>query len=32
MLAYDANSCGRKTRLHVRSIVGFVVVDPSGAV
>jgi hypothetical protein len=30
VLAYDANSGGRKTRLHVRSLAGFVVVDPSG--
>lgn len=30
MLAYDANSCGRKTHLHVRSLAGFVVVDPRG--
>jgi hypothetical protein len=32
VLAYDANSGGHKTRLHVRSLAGFVVVDPSGAV
>lgn len=32
VLAYDANSGGRKTRLHVRSLAGFTVVDPSGAV
>jgi hypothetical protein len=32
VLAYDANSGGQKTRLHVRSLAGFVVVDPSGAV
>lgn len=31
-LVWDANSGGGKTRLHARSIVGFVVVDPSGAV
>ena len=31
VLAYDANSGGRKTRLHVRSLAGFVVVNPSGA-
>lgn len=29
VLAYDANSGGRRTRLHVRSLAGFVVVDPS---
>jgi hypothetical protein len=28
VLAYDANSGGRKTRLHVRSLKGFVVVNP----
>lgn len=32
VLAFDANSGGRKTRLHVRSLAGFTVVDPSGAV
>lgn len=32
VLAYDANSGGRKTRLHVRSLAGFVVVDPRGGV
>ena len=32
VLAYDANSGGHKTRLHVRSLAGFVVVDPNGAV
>ena len=32
VLAYDANSGGHKTRLHVRSLAGFIVVDPSGAV
>lgn len=32
VLAYDANSGGHKTRLHVRSLAGFVVVDPTGAV
>ncbi len=32
VLAYDANSGGRQTRLHVRSLAGFKVVDPSGAV
>ena len=31
VLAYDANSGGRKTRLHVRSLAGFVVVNPNGA-
>lgn len=30
-LVFDANSGGGKTRLHARSIVGFVIVDPSGA-
>lgn len=30
VLAYDANSGGRRTRLHVRSLAGFTVVDPSG--
>lgn len=28
--AYDANSGGRKTRLHVRSLAGFTVVNPRG--
>jgi len=28
VLAYDANSGGRKTRIHVRSLSGFVVVNP----
>jgi hypothetical protein len=28
VLAYDANSGGGKTRLHVRSLKGFVVVNP----
>jgi len=32
VLAYDANSGGRKTRLHVRSLAGFVVVNPNGSV
>jgi hypothetical protein len=32
VLAYDANSGGHKTRLHVRSLAGFVVVNPNGAV
>lgn len=32
VLAYDANSGGRRTRLHVRSLAGFVVVDPRGGV
>lgn len=30
VLAFDANSGGRKTRLHVRSLAGFVVVNPHG--
>ena len=30
VLAYDANSGGRKTRLHVRSLAGFAVVNPHG--
>ncbi len=30
VLAYDANSGGRRTRLHVRSLAGFVVVNPHG--
>lgn len=30
VLAYDANSGGRKTRLHLRSLSGYVVVDPRG--
>jgi hypothetical protein len=30
VLAYDANSGRRLTRLHVRSLAGFVVVDPHG--
>lgn len=30
-LAYDANSGGRKTRIHARSIAGYVIVDPRGA-
>lgn len=29
-LAYDANSGGRRTRVHPRSIAGFVIVDPHG--
>lgn len=28
VLAYDANSGGRRTRLHVRSLAGFAVVNP----
>jgi hypothetical protein len=28
-LVYDANSGGRRTRVHPRSIAGFVIVDPS---
>jgi len=31
VLAFDANSGGRKTRLHVRSIAGYAIVDPRGA-
>jgi hypothetical protein len=31
-LVYDANSGGSRTRLHPRSIAGFAIVDPSGAV
>lgn len=31
VLAYDANSGGRKTRIHVRSLRGFVVVNPRGS-
>ena len=30
VLAYDANSGGGRTRLHVRSLAGFVVVNPHG--
>jgi len=30
VLAYDANSGGRKTRIHIRSLSGFVVVNPHG--
>ncbi|BEV44754.1 hypothetical protein [Afipia carboxidovorans] len=30
-LVHDSNSGGGKTRLHARSIAGFVIVDPSGA-
>lgn len=30
-LAYDANSGGRRTRLHARSISGFAIVNPHGA-
>ena len=30
-LVYDANSGGRGTRLHARSINGYAIVDPSGA-
>lgn len=30
VLAYDANSSGRRTRLHVRSLAGFAVVNPHG--
>jgi hypothetical protein len=28
---YDANSGGRKTRIHARSIAGYVIVNPRGA-
>lgn len=31
VLAYDANSGGRKTRLHVRSLRGYTVVNPHGS-
>ncbi len=31
-LVHDSNSGGGRTRLHTRSIAGFTVVDPSGAV
>lgn len=31
VLAYDANSGGRKTRLHVRSLAGYSVRDPRGS-
>lgn len=30
VLAYDANSGGRKTRLHERSLAGYTVVNPRG--
>lgn len=30
VLAYDPNSGGRKTRIHVRSLAGYTVVDPRG--
>lgn len=30
VLAYEANSGGRRTRLHVRSLAGFAVVNPHG--
>lgn len=30
-LAYDANSGGHATRIHARSIAGYVIVDPHGA-
>ncbi|WP_398471574.1 hypothetical protein [Tardiphaga sp.] len=30
-LAYDANSGGRRTRLHARSIAGFSIVNPHGS-
>ncbi len=29
-LVYDANSGGRKTRIHVRSIAGYTIVNPHG--
>jgi hypothetical protein len=31
VLAYDANSGGRRTRLHLRSLAGFTVVNPRGS-
>lgn len=31
VLAYDPNSGGRKTRIHVRSLAGYTVVNPHGA-
>jgi len=31
-LVHDSNSGGGRTRIHARSIAGFTVVDPSGAV
>jgi hypothetical protein len=31
VLAYDANSGGRKTRLHLRSLRGYAVVNPRGS-
>lgn len=30
-LVHDSNSGGGRTRLHARSLAGFVIVDPSGA-
>lgn len=30
-LAYDANSGGRRTRIHPRSIAGFAIVNPHGS-
>jgi hypothetical protein len=30
-MVHDGNSGGRKTREHVRSIAGYVIVDPHGA-
>ena len=31
VLAYDANSGGRKTRIHLRSLAGYTVVNPRGS-
>ncbi len=31
VLAYDANSGGRKTRLHLRRLAGYTVVNPRGS-
>jgi hypothetical protein len=31
-LAFDANSGRRQTRLHARSIAGFTIVNPTGAI
>jgi hypothetical protein len=30
-LVYDANSGGRQTRIHERSIAGYVIVNPRGS-
>ncbi|WP_424630052.1 hypothetical protein [Bradyrhizobium sp. SYSU BS000235] len=30
-MAYDANSGGRRTRIHARSIAGFAIVNPHGS-